>query len=431
MRNQSKYRWFVVGVFFFFMLLHQADKLLIGPLTANIMDTFQISMTQMGAVTTGALIVGAIFYPLWGYLCDRYSRAKLLALASFIWGSTTWLNAIAPSYSFFLVTRASTGIDDSSYPGMYSLISDYFAPRMRGKVYGILQLSQPIGYLLGMILALFLGGAIGWRNVFFITGTLGVILAFVILFSVKEMPRGKSEPEMADLEHVAKHKFDWKLAGDLFKKPSLMMIFLQGFFGVFPWNVITYWFFVYLEKERGYASDSILFTMVPAVLVLAAGYPLGGLLGDYFFKRTRKGRILVSLGGVIMGAVLLWFTMNVAGSNQPLFLVMLCLTAIFIPMAAANVVASVYDITLPEIRSTAFAIENFIESIGSALSPLLAGIIADHSSLHSAILIICLSAWSLCAVFLSIASVLIPKDIDSLRSALRQRADEDRAKGTL
>ncbi len=140
----SRYRWFVVGVFFVFMLLHQADKLLIGPLTTPIMETFRLTRTQMGAISTGALIVGAICYPLWGYLYDRFARAKLLALASFIWGSTTWLSAIAPTYPAFLASRASTGIDDSSYPGLYSLVSDYFEPQRRGRVIGLLQIAMPI-----------------------------------------------------------------------------------------------------------------------------------------------------------------------------------------------------------------------------------------------------------------------------------------------
>ena len=86
MKTQSRYRWFVVAVFFVFMLLHQCDKLLIGPLTTPIMKEFGINRAQMGFITTGALIIGAIFYPLWGYLYDRYARAKLLALASLIWG---------------------------------------------------------------------------------------------------------------------------------------------------------------------------------------------------------------------------------------------------------------------------------------------------------------------------------------------------------
>ncbi len=190
MNRTTNRRWFVVAIFFVFMLLHQSDKLLIGTLTPNIMSTFGITMTQMGAVSTGALIVGAIFYPLWGYLYDRYGRAKLLALASFLWGATTWLNAVAPTFRAFLFTRASTGIDDSSYPGIYSLIADYFPPRMRGKVYGILELTMPLGFLSGMVLALALRDTIGWRGVFYITGTLGVLLAAVIFFGVREAPRG-------------------------------------------------------------------------------------------------------------------------------------------------------------------------------------------------------------------------------------------------
>ncbi len=433
MQSQSsgKYRWFVVAVFFIFMLLHQSDKLLIGPLTTNIMDTFHITQTQMGAVFTGALIVGAIFYPLWGYLYDRFARAKLLALASFIWGATTWISAIAPTYPLFLATRASTGIDNSSYPGLYSLIADYFHPRVRGKVYGLLQLTMPLGYLLGMLLALMLGGVIGWRAVFYLTGSLGIVLSVLIFFGVKEAPRGKSEPELEGLSEVGVYRFDWKIARDLFKKRSLLLIFVQGFFGVFPWNVITYWFFAYLEKERGYAQDSILITMVPTVLILAAGYPLGGALGDWLFKRTPRGRIIVSTIGVLVGAVLLWFTMGVPVANQTGFMILLGLTALFIPFASPNVVSTVYDITLPEIRSTAYATESFIESAGAALAPLLAGYIADLSSLKNAILLICISTWILCAIFFAITAYLVPEDIKTLRKQMQERADLEQGKAAL
>jgi MFS family permease len=419
---KSRYRWFVVFVFFAFMLLHQADKLLIGPLTTPIMETFGIDEARMGAVFTGALIIEALFYPLWGYLYDRYARSKLLALASFIWGSTTWLSAIAPTYPAFLATRASTGIDDSSYPGLYSLISDYFGPRIRGKVYGLLQLAQPLGYMLGLIAATLLSGVAGWRGVFYITGSLGVLLSVLILFGVREAPRGRSEPELADLEQIPIYRFDKKIALGLFRKRSLLLLFAQGFVGVFPWNVITYWFFRYLETERNYTQDAVLVTMVPVVLVLAVGYFVGGAVGDFFFRRTRRGRLLVSMTAVLLGAILLVVTMNVPVEDQAFFLVMLAITALFIPFAAPNVVSTVYDIALPEVRSTALAVHYFIESAGAALAPLMAGLIAVRSSLHTAILLICVSAWVLCSILLAFAAYLVPRDIEALRRALRERA---------
>jgi MFS family permease len=422
----ERYRWGVVGVFFSFMLLHQSDKLLIGPLTTPIMNTFGIDEFQMGAVFTGALLVGAVMYPVWGYLYDRFTRPKLLALASLIWGSTTWLGAIAPTYSTFLVSRASTGIDDSSYPGLYSLVADYFGPELRGRVYGLLQLSQPMGYMLGLILATSLSGLIGWRAVFYLTGSLGIVLAVVIFVVVKDAPRGNTEPELADLDEMGVYRFDARLALGLFRKRSLLLLFAQGFVGVFPWNVITYWFFRYLETERSYASQEVLVTMGLAILVLSGGYFVGGAAGDWLFKRTRRGRLLVSMVAVLTGAVLLSITMRVPVGQKTVFMLMLGATALFMPFSSPNVISTVYDITLPEVRSTALAIQYFIENGGAALAPLLAGYMAVRATLGDAILQISVLAWVLTAILLAVAAYLVPRDIMSLRAELEARAAAER-----
>ncbi len=422
-KENSRYRWFVVAVFFFFMLLHQTDKLMIGSLQVPISETFNLNNKQWGLVNSGALIVATILYPLWGYLYDRYSRTKLLALASFIWGATTWLNAIVRTFGGFLVTRASTGIDDSSYPGLFTLIADYFGPNLRGKIYGILQLAQPIGYLVGMILALIIAPLLGgWRNVFYITGSLGLILAVVIYFGVKEMPRGQAEPEFEGNPEMQTFKFSWAEAKDIFKKKTMWFVYLQGFAGVFPWNVITFFFFAYLETERGYDANSILFTMAPVILILASGYFVGGALGDFAFKRTNKGRIIVSCAGVLLGAFFMYLAITTPIENKNQFFVLMCLTALFMPLASANVIATVYDITVPEVRSTAQASEYFVENAGAAFAPILTGVIADIYDLQTAILLICTVSWGLCFLFYLGALFTIDKDSHDLRNEMAARA---------
>lgn len=429
MSKPTRYRWFVVFMFFMFMLLHQTDKLLIGPLKGPISESFGITNTQFGLVVSGALLVSTLLYPVWGYLYDRYARAKLLALASFIWGATTWLSAVVRTYPGFVATRASTGIDDSSYPGLYSLIADYFGPQMRGKVYGILQFAQPIGYLLGMILALMVAPLIGgWRSVFYLTGALGIALAVLIFFFVKEMPRGKAEPELAGFEEIGQYRFSWAYAKEALKKRTMMFVFLQGFAGVFPWNVITYFFFDYLMKERGYDSDSVLFTMAPIILILASGYFVGGAVGDWLFKRTNKGRIIVSSAGVLLGAIFLFFAMQTPIEARSTFFVLMILTAIFMPFSSPNVISTVQDISMPEVRSTAMSVEYFIENSGAALAPLLAGIIADAFNMHTAILTICITAWLICFVIYLGALFFVDGDIRSLRSQMAERAKLEKAR---
>lgn len=437
MKFIEKNKWVVLVIFFTFMLLHQTDKLLINPMAPQIYAEWNLTDTQWGAISTAALVVGAVFYPVWGYLYDRYARSKLLALASLIWGATTWISAIAPSYGLFLASRASTGVDDSSYPGLYSLIADYFPPKVRGKIYGLLQLTQPLGYMAGLILATTLAVSAGWRNIFFVTGALGVVLAAAIFFFVKDVPRGTAEPEFETLEEVGNFKFEWGKVKDIIRKKSLIMMNLQGFFGVFPWNTITAFIFIYLAEERGYAESEILMTMAPAILVLASGYFFGGALGDFFFRRSQKGRVNVALFGVLIGAILLFITLKIPVGNKALFGIMLGVTALFIPISSPNVTSTVNDVALPEIRSTAMSIQYFIESSGAALSPLITGIIADAlrraNNPHprgTAILIICISAWMLCAVFYYITSHFITNDINSLREEMKQRAAHSEKQGS-
>src|SRR5512139_3599407 len=76
-KPNPRYRWFVVFVFFLFMLLHQTDRLMIGPMQETIEQQFSIDDRQWGFINTGALLVGTLLYPLWGYLYDRYARPRL------------------------------------------------------------------------------------------------------------------------------------------------------------------------------------------------------------------------------------------------------------------------------------------------------------------------------------------------------------------
>lgn len=419
-----------IVIFFIFMLLHQTDKLLIGPLQTDIMATFNMTYTQWGFINSGALIVGTLLYPLWGWLSDKFNRAKLLAAASFIWGSTTWLSGLAPKFhtparfTDFLITRASTGIDDSSYPGLYSLVSDLFSPKVRGKIYGILQLTQPIGYLIGMIIALMLTTALGgWQNVFFLTGTLGIILAFFIFFFVRDVPRGSGEDELQGLE-VKQQRFNWKALSEIFKKKSLWMVYAQGFIGVFPWQVITYYIFSYLQEGRGYSDTTTLMIMAPAIILMAAGYPVGGWLGDKIFKKHKGGRLIAGEIGVVMGMIGLFIAMKTPNEQILPFAIMLGLAAFFMPFASPNIVSTMYDVTLPEVRSSAQSIESLIETFGASSAPILAGLLADATSVGNAILVICTAAWALCVIFLLAAIFFIPKDINALHQQLEERARE-------
>ena len=86
-------------------------------------------------------------------------------------------------------------------------------------------------------------------------------------------------------------------------------------------------------------------------------------------------------------------------------------------------IATVYDVTVPEVRSTAQASEYFIENTGAAFAPAITGILAEAIGLPDAILILCLTAWILCFILYTGVLFFIDGDIKTLRSQMAARAE--------
>jgi len=419
--------WYVAFMFFLFMMLHNADKFLISPLLGLIQAEFNLSYTQLGAIQTGSVIVAVIFMPVWGYVFDRFARPPLVALASAIWGVTTILSTFSRNFTELVITRALTGIDNESYSGVYSFLSDCFPPEKRATAVGFVNTSTAFGTLLGVIIGTIAGTTLGWRNAFIVTAVPGLILAAVILLTIKDKPRGVTEPELAEVKDKLKETFSLQSVRKLFERKSVILLFTQGFFGVFPWQILSYWLMLYMAQIRGFTADEQLIVMLVALLAMVGGNIVSGIGGDWAFKRSLKGRTMFAAVAVAVGLVLFDATVAVRG-GLGLFLVLGGLTGFFIPMAGPNVSASIQDVALPGVRSSALSLQVFFENIGSASAPLLTGYLADMFGLEAAILIIVTITWALCAVLLWLTSYLIPKDIAWKRQELTERAKELSAK---
>ena len=125
---------------------------------------------------------------------------------------------------------------------------------------------------------------------------------------------------------------------------------------------------------------------------------------------------------MLLGAIFIYLAITTPAADKTTFLVYMCLTAVFMPLSSPNVIATVYDVTVPEVRSTAQAVEYFIENIGAASAPALAGALSLAYGQGNAILWVCVIAWGLCFVFYLGALFTVDKDIHNLRHQMAERA---------
>ncbi|HRN28624.1 MAG TPA: MFS transporter [Terrimesophilobacter sp.] len=421
----SNRRLYVMLVFFVFLLLHQVDRYLIGVLTTPIMDAFDINEAQMGAVQTGAVLVGMALFPLWGYLFDRYARPKILALASALWGATTWLSAVAPNYGLFMATRASTGIDDATYPGVYSMVSDLYPPTKRGRVLAVLQTTGPVAFIVATVIGLSMSESFGWRSVFLLTGALGIVMAGVFFFTVRDVPRGLSEPAIGAKAQTLKMKFDRRVALGLLRRPTLLVILLQVFVHLFPIQALLIWSIRYFEVERQFDNPQIYSLAGALVLVGILGFLVAGWLGDRLFQRYLRGRLLLGACGVGLAAITMTSAFLTPTDDIVMFSVLWASASFFYGFSQPTVTPTIQDVTEPEVRSTAHAMVGIAEQAGSALAPLLVGVIAIGSSLGFGLTVVSGIGFGLSCLLLLTASFVVARDVRALRETLAARADAD------
>ncbi|MEM1985297.1 MAG: MFS transporter [Nitrososphaeria archaeon] len=422
--SSLKYAWTVATILFIFRSLHTADIYVISVVLPQILEEFNITYTSGGAIFTATFAFSVLLYPVWGYLFDKYSRKLLISLSGILWGITTWLNTLPKNFEGFFVTRTLTGVDDTPPSGINSLISDYFPPKSRGKPLGLINATGAFGALIGTIVGVMIGYVYGWRYLFLITGGVGIMMAFIVYLYVKDVPRGSSEPELAGLTlKEGLYRIKFREMFSLVKRPSLLFLNLQGFFGVFPWQCLQAWIFTYMLKERLFDETEAMVVMLIWLIVMVIGNLVGGAIGDLLFSRIYSGRAIVGAVDVFLSALTLYVTIIWPMEDIVGFTILGALASFILPMAGPNVSAAVTDVTEPEARSSADSLLRIFEFAGSSASPLIAGYLADSLGLGLSILYVSVSTWIVCGILFIVLAFVIPKDIIATRDKIRRRAE--------
>ncbi|MBS7287923.1 MAG: MFS transporter [Candidatus Freyarchaeota archaeon] len=404
--------------------VHQADLETLPVYITSIARELAQPRTMMGLVVFSRTVFYTVAAPIWGYLADKYSRKKILLAGCIIWGIFTILLAFAQDYNQLLILRILTGIGLASILApSFGIINDYYTREERGKALGIFALIGILGIavmipILGMLDAPSLTGGIEsdltqltllaftpggiqlltsllildanakftvflgcWRRGFIIVGALSLAISLVLFLLVKEPPKGAAEAEFEGLpvkEMSDVYKISRKDLLEIVKIPTMIVLFAQGIAGVIPWTVLSAWLIHWLETAK-YQPPGVATTVFGLIVVgVGIGNALGGYIGDRMHKwNPNRGRILTAQISIFLGipltAIVLTAQLDALG-----YAVMGFITGTALSWSGTGAVQPIVaDVTKPEVRGTAFAIEQFFEAGFSAFGALLAGWMAD------------------------------------------------------
>ena len=200
----SHYVLFVLVIVYVFNFI---DRNILSILAEDIKRDLAISDAQMGFLYG---TVFAVFYAVFGIplarFADVWNRRSLISAGLFVWSAMTAASGFARSFFSLATFRIGVGIGEASAsPAAYSMLSDYYSPRVRATVIALYSSGVYIGGGLGLVI----GGAIvdnwnaaypvdpplglrGWQAAFLAVGIPGVLMALWVR-TLKEPVRGISE----------------------------------------------------------------------------------------------------------------------------------------------------------------------------------------------------------------------------------------------
>jgi MFS family permease len=204
--GSNAYRAYVLNFLLLIYILNFVDRNLLAVVAPELKPELGISDTAFGLLTGFgfALLYTIVGIPL-AQFAERGNRVKIMAACIALWSIMTAFCGLATEITIggmvigafwvLLFCRVGVGIGESGCtPPATSLISDYFPASRRSTAIGY----YAMGVTLGGMLANLIGGpitdAFGWRIAFFVVGLPGVVIALVFLATVKEPPRGYSDP---------------------------------------------------------------------------------------------------------------------------------------------------------------------------------------------------------------------------------------------
>jgi predicted MFS family arabinose efflux permease len=194
------------------------DRQILGILGPAIKADLHLSDTQFGAVggLAFALLYSLLGVPL-AYLADRTSRSGVVAGAVAVWSAFTALCGTATGFGQLFLYRLGVGVGEAGgVAPSYALIADYFPPERRARALAIFSLGVPIGLGGGAYIGAHLAQWFGWRAAFLVMGIAGVILAPIIKYFVRDLPRAAPSGETASLARafpiVARKPTFWLMA---------------------------------------------------------------------------------------------------------------------------------------------------------------------------------------------------------------------------
>ncbi len=330
----------------------------------------KLSAWAMGVLLSAFFWTYALFQIVSGWLSDRFEVRWVYAIGFLVWTIATFATGLVSTFALFLVFRLFLGIGESvTYPATSRILAAVVPENRRGLANSLVDLGARVGPAAGIFLgAMLLTAGYGWRSIFLLTGSLGVLWLIPWMLVAPKRLASPSGPKEAGLSwsQLLRSRSVWGTCG--------------GLCGAnYSWYFLLTWLPTYLVKERQVSFGSLAFLGTLPFLLMVISSLGCGILADRLISKggaavkVRKGFLVT---GLSLTAV---FMLGVLSPRGELAITSLMIACFTFGIYASNLFALTQALAGAGAAGRWTGLQNACGNLAGIVSPMFTGWIVERT----------------------------------------------------
>lgn len=364
--------WFMTAMLFLLVAINFIDKVVLGLVAAPLMKELGLSPAQYGFLAGSFFFLFALTGVAGGFLSNRLPTRWLLLVMALLWAVVQLPIAYGSSLGMLVACRVLLGAGEGpAQPIAIHACYKWFPDERRNLPVSVFQQGAVLGMVVAGIAVPWIDATWGWRTNFLVLAVLGFAWAILWLVAGREGPldaRATKSPAERSSTAGAGARIRYRV---LLSDRTVICIIALHFAAFLTLALVLTWLPAYLSEGLGYAPRRA-GQLFAALLVASA--PVGIVLSALSQRLMTRGvPSRIARGAFVCGCLAVGGVLLVAAAvcdiGPAVKVVLIALAISTTPIIYSLGPAMIAQITPPEQRGAALAIEYSVAWIAGIVAP--------------------------------------------------------------